>query len=217
MRKNLQFTQDSMPHRQQWTEEKKTEVWSSSSKGAWQYDTKHFSPVTVTPPTTRITHELWDSGKLQHRDITSYDERLAAAMDTGSTVPSSTILVKQNQEGRLISSETWDRKPQKISYSTASTLEKTRELDEEIAQKEDTRRHSPIWAIVKSTRHDESEGKEPKEKAIISNSDDSIHTTRTSKWEITERSSKERSDMTAQQKTPQISVFSSSPKVSLIF
>ncbi|EJW82192.1 hypothetical protein WUBG_06899 [Wuchereria bancrofti] len=153
----FQLAQDSMPHRHQWTEETKTEVWSSTSKGVWQYDIKHFPPATITPPaatatrglweSAESTRGLWDSAESRHRNVPSYDER-PMTNAVGST-SSSTVVVKQDQEGRVSSSETWDTKRQKTSYSTASTLEKTRELDEEIAQKEDVRQHSPMWAIIK--------------------------------------------------------------------
>lgn len=120
-----------MPHRRQWTEETKTEVWSSTSKGVWQYDIKHFPPAAITPPASTATRGLWNSTASQHRDTTSYDEGPAA--DTVGSTPSSTILVKQDQEGRVLASEMWGAKRQSGSYSTASTLEKTRELDEEVA------------------------------------------------------------------------------------
>lgn len=120
-----------MPHRREWTEEMRTEVWSTTSKGVWQYDTKHFPPATITPPASTGTRGLWSGTESRSRDITSYDER--SKTDTGGSIPSSTILVKQDQEGRILASETWDTKRQGVSYSTASTLEKTRELDEEIA------------------------------------------------------------------------------------
>ncbi|VBB27636.1 unnamed protein product [Acanthocheilonema viteae] len=150
--------QDSMPHRHEWIEEMKTEVWSSTSKGVWQYDIKHFPPATITPPATTGTHKLWSSTELRNRDVANYDEK--SKTDTVGSIPSSTILVKQDQEGRMLASEIWDTKRQNASHSIASTLEKTRELDEEVAQKENVRQHSPMWAIIKSTRHDESTEKE---------------------------------------------------------
>ncbi|VDN91752.1 unnamed protein product [Brugia pahangi] len=200
------LSQDSMPHRHQWTEETKTEVWSSTSKGVWQYDIKHFPPATITPPAATASRGLWegaessrglwesaessrglrDSAESRHRNVTSYDEKPKPITDNvGST--SSTVVIKQDQEGRMLSSETWDTKRQKTSYSTASTLEKTRELDEEIAQKEDVRQHSPMWAIIKSTRHDDIQEKEPEEKEKLNYDGSSIRTSRTSNWETTEK------------------------------
>ncbi|VIO90172.1 Uncharacterized protein BM_BM12386 [Brugia malayi] len=197
---------DSMPHRHQWTEETKTEVWSSTSKGVWQYDIKHFPPATITPPAATASRGLWesaessrglwesaessrglrDSAESRHRNVTSYDEKPKPITDNvGST--SSTVVIKQDQEGRMLSSETWDTKRQKTSYSTASTLEKTRELDEEIAEKEDVRQHSPMWAIIKSTRHDDIQEKEPEEKEKLNYDGSSIRTSRTSNWETTEK------------------------------
>lgn len=117
-----------MPHRREWTEEMKTEVWSSTSKGVWQYDTKNFPPVTITPPASTAIRRLWSDTELRSRDVTSYDEK--PKTDITSATSSSTILVKQDPEGRMSTSA--DTKNRGTSHSVASTLEKTRELDEEI-------------------------------------------------------------------------------------
>ncbi|CAG9539991.1 unnamed protein product [Cercopithifilaria johnstoni] len=153
--KSEKLQQDLMPHRRDWTEERKTEERSSTPKGAWQYDMKHFPPFTTTPSAQTTTFGLWTSTESRDHDVTSHDEKPKSKTDTVGSTPSSTILVKQDQEGRMLATETWDTKRQGASYSTASTLEKTRELDEEVSQK-DVRQHSPIWAIIKSTRHDDS-------------------------------------------------------------
>ncbi|VDK74863.1 unnamed protein product [Litomosoides sigmodontis] len=124
----LAFPQDSMPHRREWTEEMKTEVWSSTSKGVWQYNTRNFPPATVTPPASTAIRRLWSDTELRSSDVTSYEEK--PKMDITSAAPSSTILVKQDPEERMATST--DTKNRGASYSVASTLEKTRELDEEI-------------------------------------------------------------------------------------
>uniref|UniRef100_A0A915Q672 Uncharacterized protein n=1 Tax=Setaria digitata TaxID=48799 RepID=A0A915Q672_9BILA len=186
------LVEESIPHRHEWMEERKTEVWSKTSKGAWQYDIKHFPPVAVTPPATTGDRGLWESSESQHRGSISTDEKPVADAVGGST-SSSTIMVKQDHKGRILASETWDTKRQTASYSTASTLEKTRELDEEVAQKEEIRRRSPVWAIIKSTRQDESKEKEedekyrkPEEREALSSYSSSIDT-HTSKWGKTDK------------------------------
>ncbi|MCP9258612.1 hypothetical protein DINM_001631 [Dirofilaria immitis] len=188
------FVQDSMPHRRQWTEETKTEVWSSStSKGAWQYDTKHFPPAPITPPklsTGGMIRESWSSTEMRHHDIPAqshdiviYDEK--PTTNITDSVPSSTIMIKRDQDGKLHTSETWDTKRQSASYSIPSTLEKH--------QRENIHQHSPVWAIVKSTRHDEDKKKEEEEekqrksdeKHVLSTYDDT-YTYRTI-WDGTKR------------------------------
>lgn len=122
-----------MPVRRQWREETKRELWSSStSAGVWQYDVKPNPSAAVIPATA--THSGRDSGtELQYRGGATSPNEGQSGTDTVSSTPSSTILIRQDQEERVTGSETWDTKRQKLPYFTASTLQKTRELDEEVA------------------------------------------------------------------------------------
>lgn len=130
---SFQVVQDSTPRRREWTEETKTEVWSTSSKGVWQYDMKQSPEIGVTPPPptpSQASGDAWSSSESRYHGGASFDEKPIADLGSAS---SSTILVRRDQEGRILASETWDTKRKGASYSTASTLEKTRELDEEVA------------------------------------------------------------------------------------
>ncbi|VDN02471.1 unnamed protein product [Thelazia callipaeda] len=116
--------QKSVPTRREWSEERKREVWSSTSKGVWHYPSSGGQPSPTTP-----SFEQWSRDGSRYRSDTAQEER--SSIDIGS-VPSSRVTVRQDQDGRISASGTWNTRRKDTSYSTASTLQKTRELDEEI-------------------------------------------------------------------------------------
>ncbi|VDK71331.1 unnamed protein product [Anisakis simplex] len=102
---------------------------------------------------------------------------------------STTIIRDHDWRGGVEMTETWDSTSARRvgSYSTASTLEKTRELDDEPRPHEDgTKPAATTWTVVRSTRYDEAKQPEPAKKPEekdISSGYSSRTESRTSRWD----------------------------------
>lgn len=135
--------QETTPRKKEWAEESSiTEMWSSSSsRGGWpSYDTRQTSatsaPYTLsvsssTPARSdaieeKTTTETWTTTTIRGmRPEERVEERPAT---------STTAIKDRDWRSGIQASETWDTTTSRrgASYSTASTLEKTRELDDEV-------------------------------------------------------------------------------------
>uniref|UniRef100_A0A915AFF8 Intermediate filament protein n=1 Tax=Parascaris univalens TaxID=6257 RepID=A0A915AFF8_PARUN len=224
--------QETTPRKKEWAEESSiTEMWSSSSsRGGWpSYDTRQTSatsaPYTLsvsssTPARSdaieeKTTTETWTTTTIRGmRPVEKVEERPAT---------STTVIKDRDWRSGIQASESWDTTTSRrgASYSTASTLEKTRELDDEPRVQEE-RKPAATWTVVKSTRWDETKEPEAAKKydEKDASSGYSSHTeSRTSRWGDTEAASKtertERTERTDRESASEISTLQrASPKPS---
>ncbi|VDM45006.1 unnamed protein product [Toxocara canis] len=137
--------QETTPRRKEWAEESSTtEMWSSSSsRGGWpsSYETRQTSatsvPYTVSVSSTtparadvveeKTTTETWTT-------TTTRGVRPGERVEERPATSATSVIHDRDWRGGVHLSETWDTTSTRRggSYSTASTLEKTRELDDEV-------------------------------------------------------------------------------------
>lgn len=120
---------DTTPRKREYIEESKiTEVWSSTSRGTWS--DKHSFPST-TPSQSPFT----SASEAETRTVESWAPKIRAQPDAdrpSDTASSTTVIVKDSDwTSNIHATENWDTS-RRTTFPVASSLEKTKELDEMI-------------------------------------------------------------------------------------